>query len=103
MLRDRKLEIAWEAWLTERGVMQALEPASETAQRVRGYFGRQLRAGVKALESDTLAEALIELETLVIEEARIGRWQLPRRQDMLLRITEPLAPSGVQAVRPEAA
>ena len=69
-----------------------LEPLSESAARFRRYFHRRFRQAALALESDSslLAEALIELEELIVEEAQIGRWRLPRLQETLSRLTEPL-------------
>jgi hypothetical protein len=90
ILKDRKLRAAWRAWLIDKGTRQALEPPSETAERVRGYYQRQFRRAIECGDSGLLAETLIELEELVLEEARIYRWQLPRLQEALSRLTEPL-------------
>jgi hypothetical protein len=90
MLTDRKIRAAFDAWVADRWARQALEPPSETASRVRGHYRRRIRAGLAAEGSTVLAEAVIELEELVIEEAQIGNWQLPRFAETLSRITVPL-------------
>jgi|SRR6516164_7760827 hypothetical protein len=94
MLTERKIRAAFDAWIAERCARQALEPSSETATRVRGHYRRRIRAGIVAEDPAALAEALIELQQLILEEARICRWQLPRFDETISRITVPLqAPS----------
>ena len=91
MLTERKIRIAFEAWVADRWARELAESPSETAAHVRGHYRRRLRAGLAAKGSSYLAEALIELEGLVLEEAQICRWQLPRLRETILRLTEPLS------------
>jgi hypothetical protein len=62
----------------------------EVAEKVRKYFGRRFRRGLAESDAgeDELAETLIELEELIIEEASVGKWQLPRFEEMLEKVTE---------------
>ena len=95
MLKDRRIKIAWKAYLAELGVMQALERPSEAeiAERARRYFRWRLEEAVEVLGSDStlLAEVLSELIALVTGEEEVENWQPPALEQMLLRITEPLA------------
>jgi hypothetical protein len=70
--------------------MHRLMRPSETAWRVRGYFGGCFRRALENGNETELGDALAELMGLIIEEAVIGRWQLPRPSESLSRITEPL-------------
>jgi hypothetical protein len=90
MLTERKIRAAFDAWITERVARQALDPPGETAARVRGHYRRRIHAGLAAEDPAVLAEALIELTRLAMEETQINRWQLPALEEALSRIGEPL-------------
>ena len=93
MMRDRKLRIAWRAYLCELGVMQALERPSqaEIAERFRGYFRRRFKEAVAALPGDSsaLAEALSAMLALVMGEEEIVGWQPMELERARSRITHP--------------
>jgi hypothetical protein len=94
MLRNRRIKIAWKAYLAELGVMQALERPSEAVivQRFRGYFRWRFQEAVEVLGSDSsaLAEVLNEMCALVIGQDQLEGWRPPALAETLLRITEPL-------------
>ena len=94
MLTDRKLRIAWKAYLCELGVMQTLERPSEAviAERFRGYFRLRFMEAVAALSGDSsaLAEALSEMLALVMGEEEIVGWQPVELEGARSRITHPL-------------
>ena len=89
------MQIAWRAWLAERGTMQRLErpSSSEIAERARGYFRWRLEEAIGDLTGDSsaLAEVLNEICALVIGQEEIENWRPPALEEMLLRIAEPLA------------
>jgi hypothetical protein len=74
MRTERRIRIAWKAYLAEAGVMQALERPSETAEWVRKYFRRRLEEAVAVLPGDSsaLAEVLSEMLALLMGEEEIG-------------------------------
>jgi hypothetical protein len=64
---------------------------TEVAERVRGYFRKRFRKAWENEEgAEELAEALIELQGLIDEEAVIGKWSLPSAQETISRIAEAL-------------
>ena len=77
MRTERRLRIAWKAYLAELGVMQMLERPSEAeiAERFRRYFRWRLEEaiGVLSADSSALSEVLIELFLIVTGEDEIGR------------------------------
>jgi hypothetical protein len=98
MLTDRKLRIAWKAYLCELGVMQALERPSqaEVSERVGGYFRLRFMEAVAALSGDSsaLAEALSEMLALVMGEEEIVGWKPVELEGARSRITHPLGNAG---------
>jgi len=65
MLTDRKLRIAWKAYLAELATMQMAEHPSEAvvAERLRQYLSDRLTEATRvlSLDSSRLAEVLIEI------------------------------------------
>jgi hypothetical protein len=74
MLTDRKLRIAWKAYLCELGVMQALERPSQAviAERFRGYFRWRFLEAVATLPRDSLALAEVLSEMLAVAVSGLG-------------------------------
>ena len=97
MLKDRRMRIAWRAWLAERGVIHRLERPSEAviAERFRRYFRWRLEEAVEVLGSDSsaLAEALNEMFAMLVGEDEVDGWRPPALEQTLLRIREPLTGS----------
>ena len=93
MLTDRKLRIAWRAYLADKAVMQRLERPSEAeiAERFRRYFKWRLEEAVEVLGSDSsaLAEVLSEMFALVIGEDEVEGWRPVALEDARARIEEP--------------
>jgi hypothetical protein len=93
MLKDRRMRIAWRAWLADKGTMQRLERPSqaEIAERARGYFRWRLEEALEVLGSDSsaLAEFLNELFALVIDEDEVEGWGPVALEDARARIEEP--------------
>jgi hypothetical protein len=56
------MQIAWRAWLAERGTMQRLERPSEAeiADRARKYFRWRFREAVEALPGDSSALGTVD-------------------------------------------
>jgi hypothetical protein len=75
--------------------MQRLERPSqaEIAERARGYFRWRFKEAVEVLPADSakLAEVLSEMIALVIGEEEVEGWQPPALEEVLRRLTEPLA------------
>jgi hypothetical protein len=94
MLKDRKLRIAWRAYLAELEVMQRLERPSEAviAERFRGYFRWRLEEALDSLwfDSELLAEVLEEIFLIATDDDEIINWRPPALEDMISRIGEPL-------------
>jgi hypothetical protein len=95
MLKDRKLRIAWRAYLAEKTVMQRLDHPSqaEIAERFKGYFKWRFSDAAKALQkegSELLAEVLIELHWILIGEDEIVGWRPPALAEARARINETL-------------
>jgi hypothetical protein len=97
---DRKMQIAWRAWLAERGTMQRLERPSEAeiADRARGYFRWRLEEaiGLLPLSSQKLAEVLNEMYALLLGEDEIQSWRPVALGDARRRIGEPLIASKME-------
>jgi len=94
MPKDRRLRIAWRAWLANKGVMQMLErpSAAEMADRARGYFRWRLEEALEVLPNDSsaLGEVLNELEALLLGEEQVEGWRPVALGDARRRIREPL-------------
>src|SRR5262249_55626914 len=93
---DRRLRIAWRAWLAERGTMQMLERPSEAeiAERFRKYFKWRFQEALEVLDSgecSALAEVLTEMYALVIGEDELEGWRPPALEETLSRIGKPLS------------
>jgi hypothetical protein len=94
MIRERRLRIAWKAYLVDKGVMQMLERPSEAeiAERARKYFRWRLEEALEVLPTDSakLAEVLNELFALLVGEDEIVDWQPPTLAEAGARIGGPL-------------
>ena len=88
------MQIAWRAWLAERGTMQRLErpSSSEIAERARRYFRWRFMEALVVLPDDSfaLAEVLSEMLALVMGEEEIVGWQPVELEGARSRITRPL-------------
>jgi hypothetical protein len=95
VLKDRRIQIAWRAWLVDKGTMQMLERPSKAviAERARKYFRWRLEEALAGLcaSSEPLAEVLAEILLLAAGEEEIINWRPPAIEEMLQRIGEPLA------------
>jgi hypothetical protein len=100
MLKDRRIKIAWKAYLAELGVMQALERPSEAeiAERARRYFRWRLEEAVEVLGSDSsaLAEVLNEMYALLIGEEEIVNWRPLSLEEARSRIGEPIVATAME-------
>jgi hypothetical protein len=97
MRTERRVRIAWKAYLAELGVRQMLERPSdaEISERFRRYFRWRLEEAIGVLSDDSsaLSEVLIELFLTVTGEDEIVGWRPPAVEETLSRITEPLTSS----------
>jgi hypothetical protein len=81
MLQDRRLRIAWKAYLAEGLALQLAEHPSRAvvAERMREYLSNRLERAIRVLSEDSslLADILVEMLEIAIGEEEIIGWRPP--------------------------